>query len=403
MTEATDTSTATPMFEHTDTDWQSVGILWGIGIGAAMQFAKFSAAFTELQSHYDVDATQIGLALSIVGFVGLVLGVSAGVLAGRTGYRRVLVGCLIVGASLSLLQSFLPPFPVLLFSRFAEGVSHLGIVVAAPTMMAFVSARRHRSITMAIWGTFFGVAFGLMGWIGPLVIKHSGLPSLFVGHAAFMAIFALCALRLPATKQAAMRSVEQATFGHFFKENLAVYRNPRTVLPGAIFLFHTSMYIALLTFVPRLTTHPDVTSLLLVALPLASTGGTFLAGIIAQYLMSPQTLVVIAYMVVAGLSVAVATTVSSDYVFVCAAMSLLLFSGLVQGATFATIPHVTRSPDEQAQANGAIAQLGNLGSTLGPPVFAMALGKYGSTGIIGLTFFLCLGGVAVGWMAQKLR
>jgi len=35
----------------------------------------------------------------------------------------------------------------------------------------------------------------------------------------------------------------------------------------------------------------------------------------------------------------------------------------------------------QARANGALAQLGNLGSTLGPPVFAGLIAAWGTAGL----------------------
>ena len=36
----------------------------------------------------------------------------------------------------------------------------------------------------------------------------------------------------------------------------------------------------------------------------------------------------------------------------------------------------------QARATGAVAQLGNLGSTLGPPVFAYAIAGLGPVGLV---------------------
>jgi hypothetical protein len=37
------------------------------------------------------------------------------------------------------------------------------------------------------------------------------------------------------------------------------------------------------------------------------------------------------------------------------------------------IPNISLSTEEQTNANGAVAQLGNFGSTLGPPVFSYFL------------------------------
>jgi predicted MFS family arabinose efflux permease len=51
--------------------------------------------------------------------------------------------------------------------------------------------------------------------------------------------------------------------------------------------------------------------------------------------------------------------------------------GLIQGASFASVPQLNASPLSQSQANGAMAQMGNLGNTLGLPVMTLALGGWG--------------------------
>src|SRR5271170_575644 len=98
--------------EKARTNWLSIFVLMLSGIGAAMQFAKFSVAFDALTTLYSASPTLVGLALSIVGAVGLIFGVVAGVLTGHIGYRRVLIAALIVGALSSAVQALLPPMPV---------------------------------------------------------------------------------------------------------------------------------------------------------------------------------------------------------------------------------------------------------------------------------------------------
>ena len=145
------------------TQWLEVALLWVAGVSAAMQFAKFSVSFDALLAHYQQGATLTGMSLSVVGIAGLIFGVSAGMIASRFGYLRVLVGALLLGGVLSFIQSTLPPFNVLLLTRLLEGFSQLGVVVAAPTLIAKLSAPKHKSLTMGIWGTFFGVAFAVCG------------------------------------------------------------------------------------------------------------------------------------------------------------------------------------------------------------------------------------------------
>ena len=62
--------------EKVKTNWFLVLALWFAGIVAAMQFAKFSVAFNFLKSQYNVAPFWVGLSLSIVGFIGLIFGVT---------------------------------------------------------------------------------------------------------------------------------------------------------------------------------------------------------------------------------------------------------------------------------------------------------------------------------------
>jgi MFS transporter, DHA1 family, inner membrane transport protein len=59
--------------------------------------------------------------------------------------------------------------------------------------------------------------------------------------------------------------------------------------------------------------------------------------------------------------------------------------GVVQGASFAAIPQLNADPTDRARAAGAIAQLGNLGTTTGTPMLALVLA---GAGVSGLAIFL---------------
>ena len=62
---------------------------------------------------------------------------------------------------------------------------------------------------------------------------------------------------------------------------------------------------------------------------------------------------------------------------VMACLALAASMGLIQGASFAAVPQLNAGVQAQTQANGAMAQMGNLGNTLGTPIMAMALAGWG--------------------------
>ncbi len=383
------------------TQWSDIILLWFVGVFAAMQFAKFSISYDNLIITYNMSGASIGALLSIVGAIGLVFGVVSGVLSGHLGYRKVLIGSLCIGGAMSLLQSTLPPYSVLMTSRIIEGISHLGIVVAAPTLMLRHSSENAQSLVMGLWGTFFGVAFAITGWAGGMLLPVYGSSGLFLTHAIIS--IPLITYFLIFSKESAKQTIAGSipSIRALFLSTIKVYANPRTCLPGVVFLFQTSMFVALLTFVPRISSDDSVKNLLLILLPLCSIAGTFLSGALSQYLLRPPNLLAMAYFCVALATFSVVAFENEPQLFLYSAFFLLLMSGVVQGATFTLIPFLAKNESEQAMSNGAIAQLGNLGATIGPPVFAYGIDINGTQGMFLIVVILCIAGCCVGLLSRR--
>ena len=171
--------------------WPLILALWGAGLSAAMQYAKISVIYDLLGQIYPDSGAALGWLVSMVGGIGILLGVVAAMLVARVRYRRALLGALWLGALVSAAQALLPALPVMLGLRLIEGLSHLAIVVAAPTLIAQIATDRQRGLALTLWGTFFGVAFAIMAWGGRPLALAAGVPALFVLHGAYMAGFAL--------------------------------------------------------------------------------------------------------------------------------------------------------------------------------------------------------------------
>jgi nitrate/nitrite transporter NarK len=78
--------------------------------------------------------------------------------------------------------------------------------------------------------------------------------------------------------------------------------------------------------------------------------------------------------------------------------------GIVQGASFAAIPELNATPEDRARAAGAVAQLGNLGTTTGTPVLAALLAGAGPPGLALAAVTLCaLGIILHAWQAGRRR
>jgi predicted MFS family arabinose efflux permease len=379
------------------TNWFIIIILWLAGIVAAMQFAKFSFAFDFLKNQYDVSPFWIGLSLSVVGFIGLIFGITISIYISKIGQNKILLISLFFGFVISVVQALNPVFPLLFLSRILEGISHLGIVVTAPTIIILLSSEKHHSIVMGLWSSFFGIAFSVTAWAGKPIMELYSVSGLFLIHAILLFViflilfFSLKKLDIPHNENNKIS---------FLTAHKKIYSNWRTVSPGVLFFFHTFMYIALFTFLPRLSENENTRNLLLVILPLISIIGTIIAGIVSQYFLSPSKLSVLAYISLIVLVCVIKISFNDNMMFIIASIILILFSGIIQGSVFSLIPNISLSTEEQTNANGAVAQLGNLGSTLGPPVFSYFL-VYGKNSIIIIVMLLGILGAISGIIITK--
>jgi MFS transporter, AAHS family, 3-hydroxyphenylpropionic acid transporter len=382
------------------TNWFIVIVLWLAGIAAAMQFAKFSFAFDFLNDQYNVSPFWIGLSLSVVGLIGLIFGITVSIYSSKITQNKILLISLFLDVLISTMQALNPIFPIMFLSRIFEGISHLGIVVSAPIIMILLSSEKHHSIVMGLWSSFFGIAFSVTAWAGKPIIESYSVSGFFLIHAILLFIiflvlfFSIRKLDIPHNENNKIS---------FLAAHIKVYSNWRALSPGVLFFFHTFMYIALFTFLPRLSESEATKDLLLVVLPLISIIGTMIAGILSQYFVSPSKLSVLAYISLLVLIFVVKLSFNNNALFVVSSMVLILFSGIIQGSVFSLIPNISLTTEDQTNANGAVAQLGNLGSTLGSPIFSYFLTFGRDSIIIIVMLFSLLGAISGIFITRKMQ
>ena len=344
-----------------------------LGLFAAGQFAKISLILPELFDLYP--NAPVPYVFSGVAVMGIVLGVIAGSLVARIGPRQAIIFAVALGAACSLAQAALPSFWLLITWRLLEGLSHLALVIALPTLMAQASSDAWRPIAMGLWGTFFGVGFALYGVVGPLL----GSPAaILAAHGIGMAAVGLALIpRLPRLERTReMRSIVEA--------HRSIYTTPRLMVPGVGHGLYTIYFVALVTFLPEVLGRP----FLFVVLPVAGLIGTFLAGFLARGL-GPARVVMAGYVLSGSLFTAMALIPSLAPALCIVAM---LCSGLIPGGSFAAVPALNEGLADRARANGGMAQLGNVGTFAGVPIMA-ALLPWGLGGLMGFTVLCCILGL----------
>jgi len=360
------------------TDWRVVGLLFVAGIFAAWQFAKIALPLGDISALYGSTPEGLAWLVSIVGLVGATSGVIAGRVVSGAGPRRALLVALVAGAAISTLEAMLPGLAAMGLLRVAEGMSHLTIVIAAPISMAAAASPHDRPVAMGIWATFFGIGFAIGARLFPPVIAAVGLPGLFLAHGAGMLVLAaLLAPLLP-------RIAPAPTHFNILRLHAETYGTLRTAMPSFGFVFYTVTYLALLTFLPGALHRPDFE----VTLPIVSLFGSFGAGWLARTVAPP-------HIAVTGFALSAAMAVLLMFGQTWAAYVLFFAQGVVPGASFALIPWLNVADEDRARATGAIAQMGNVGTTSGPPLFALALGTGGLVAFLGLLALLSFAGALI--------
>jgi MFS family permease len=304
-----------------------------------------------------------------------------------------------LGAIVSALQTLPLPYAALILTRVLEGVSHLAIVVVGPTMIASLAPPRHQGLAMTLWSSFFGVTYALLAIIGPPLLAEGSIAPLFLTHAIWMAALALI-LRALLPKDPPACSLTMGS--GLIAQHVAIYASPRIAAPALGFVFYTALYVAVLTLLPPLLPEGQ-RALAAAGMPLFSIAVSLTLGVWGlRYLTAVQ-------MVQAGYAVGVLATLmlwagwGEGDLGLIAAFLLAGAMGIVQGASFASIPQLNQGAEDRARASGAVAQLGNVGTTTGTPVLALMIGAMGPAGLIAFCLPLCLAGIVAHALQARRR
>jgi DHA1 family inner membrane transport protein len=186
--------------------------------------------------------------------------------------------------------------------------------------------------------------------------------------------------------------------GGLLAQHLLVYRSPVIAAPASGFFFYTICYVAILTLLPgalpRGWGHLAGVFLPLVSILVSMTAGVWLLG------RMPAVRVTQGGFLLAMLAV-LALWLGWESGPAAFAASLVLGAGLglVPGSSYAAVPQLNAAPDDRAWASGAIAQTGNLGTTLGTPLLAVVMQKAGGAGLA--VFVLCFSALGIAIVALQ--
>ncbi len=226
------------------------------------------------------------------------------------------------------------------------------------------------------------------------------MPTQFVGHAIFLAVVAVILALLLSPEAVGKRA---RVFDGLWARHRAIYASPYISAAAVGFVFYTLCYVAVLTLIPP-KMPGGFKPMLATLMPLTSIVVSMTLGVWALRVMSAVALVQSGF-ALGLLAALVLWVVQGNAVATVGAVLVLAGAlGLVQGASFNAIPQLNALARERAQAAGALAQLGNLGSTSGTPILASLIGLWGMGGVAIFVAPLCLAGIGVhAWLTVRRR
>jgi MFS family permease len=346
-------------------------LVYGTGVLAAAALGKVAPAVSLLRADLGLSLGGAGWLISAITVVPALLGTPAGLWVRRRGGRRALLAGLAILAVTGVAGAGAPGVGWMLAARVVEGVGFLLVVVAAPTLLVQMAAREDQPAVLALWGT--GIPVGLAvsaaagGALAPLGWRlWLTVPSVLAVPAAVAS-----ALLVPPDSPAGAAAGRPAGGARL---RLADLRAPAllaggfcaaVVIGGAVL----GMLPAFLEEERRAGIAAGGTATALVALC------SVLGSLVAGWLLGRG--VGLRALAAAGLLMPLASwpVVWAGGSFggsVLAAAALMAANGVVVAGVFAAVPRVAAAPDHLAVVNGLVAQLGSVGSVLGPPLFAWA-------------------------------
>jgi MFS family permease len=363
-----------PRSESTMSAWSPrVLLLIGSGVIASAQIGKAIISVPMIRNELALGLDLAGLTVAMFATLGAATGMGAGLVVGRLGARRSLIGGMGVITLGNVIGASAPGPLALLVARIIEGVGFLSVVLAIPCMLTQVVTRQKRDFVMAAWSAYMPTGIMLMLLLAPL-LPTIGWRSFWLANASVTASCAiLVAVHAPAT---AMPVTARARATRFFADAVTIMRQPSCLVLAFAFFAYSCQIFSLSFALPLLLTSAHGVSLgaagMLSALVLAvSAIGHLFSSFLLRAGVPIWANVAAAFGFFALSCFAVYGEVLPPQGISLAAALALGIGGLAPGAIYAAAPHTAPTPSAVPMTIGLVQQASSLGQFVGPAALGL--------------------------------
>jgi len=357
------------------------GAIWAV-VGAGMICGAY---MTKVAPALPLQRAELGLTLVESGFIAAVfsiMGGAAGILAGslcdRYGYRKLALAGLAILAGAGLLGALADNFPMLLVTRFLEGIGFILFTVSGSALVASAAATpRDRAKALGLWASYMPTGGGIALLAAPPIIAAWGWRGLWVLLAlAAAASFVLAARYAPSPKHGGIASLR------LIRETLS---RPGNLAMAALFIFYVAQWVSVMIWLPTFlvderAASPALAALLTALMVLANAPGTVAGGWLLAHGVRRGPMVIAASAIMALCTAGMLGPALPDAARYLLCLAFSACAGVIPGAIFSGLPVHARTPQHISTANGLVLQASQAGQFFGPLALAWLASHYGGWG-----------------------
>ena len=343
------------------------------------------AYMTKVAPALPLQRAELGLTLVESGFIATafnVMGGLAGILAGtmcdRYGYRRLGLTGLAILAFAGVLGAMARDFPVLIATRFLEGIGFILFTVSGSALIASAAeGPRDRARALGLWAAYMPAGGGLALLVAPPVIAAWGWRGLWMVLAlAAAASFALAARYAPSPKHGGIASLR------LLAESIA---RPGNIALAVLFAFYVSQWVSVMTWLPTFLVDergatPAAAAFLTALMVLVNAPGNVAGGWLLSRGVRRGPMVIAASAIMALCSAGMLGPWLPDTARYLLCLVFSACAGVIPGAIFSGLPVHAKTPQHISTANGMVLQTSQAGQFIGPIALAWLASRYGGWG-----------------------
>ena len=379
--------------------------MFGAGLICGAYMTKVAPALPLQRAELGLTLVETGFIATVFNVMGGLLGIFAGTLADRYGLRRVGLGGLALLTASGLLGALAGGFPLLLLTRFLEGIGFIMFAVSGSALIVSAAAdARDRAKALGLWAAYMPAGGGLALLAAPPLIGTWGWRGYWVALAvAAAASFALAARYSPSPPRGGTASLRLIT------ESLA---RPGNLALAALFAFYVSQWASVMIWLPTFLldergASASSASLLTALMVLANAPGNIAGGWLLAHGMRRGPMVVAASAVMALCTAGMLGPWLPDIARYLLCLVFSAVAGVIPGAIFSGLPVHAKTPQHISTANGMVLQTSQAGQFAGPIALAWLASHFGGWGatlwaMLGFAAGAALCGLAITRIERKM-